>query len=362
MEFFKKYTPHIMAACNSVCKHICFILIFYVVRYFFTFFSEKFTDDELKIWVLALFSVTYFSTSLAFALYSKSQCLTFIQKNSKDVFKTAVSYEFFIDFAVTILFFAIYSVSLFYLPIIIIAVASNVFCFIFSRSVWLNVRDSKEPTAFFTVKLIAHLILSIPGLFLLFLLLSSLSNTLPTFFMVLKLVSYTLVIPIGVGAVLYVRAVIKMHSFIKSFKKFCLNKKIKTPQIKAPYSTVFLPHPTSSFEVELNGKIYSVCLLSFTNIFRPVIFKSDGYFYRISARALKRNEKPMFFYEHKYDFESTNPKLVIITSSPYVVKLQEGSLSKVFDTGDICGSCKLFTPVGLFGAIERNTIHRKSFD
>ena len=307
-------------------------------------------------------SVVYLSTTLAFALYNKQRCLLFFEKNSKDFFSSFFTFDFLIDLAVMILFFFCFSIALVNIFVILFALLSNFFTDIYSKKIWLESPSSKNPTYLFSVKLIVHLVLSIPGLFIMFLLIGAIGPLLRTMIYVGRLLSYTLIIPIILTVFLYIQALNKMRRFLKQLKSFCSANRIKAPNITKPYLSVFVNRPQNIFEIEIHGKIYAVSLLSFTNIFRPVIFKSDGYFYRISARALKRKEKPSFFFETDYTFESNRPKITIITSVPYVVKLQEGTQTKTFDTGDMCGGYKLFTPQGFFGAAERNTIARKTFD
>ena len=313
-------------------------------------------------WKNAIIIVTYLSTAFAFALYNKAQCVLFYEKKSKEIFSEIVSLEMLFDLIFTVIFFGIFTVELVSPIAFISALLSNLLTFIFARSIWLKSMEKENPTRFFTVKLIIHYVASLPGLFLLFLFASSFIPSIPTLLMVARIFSYTLIIPLIASVFLYIRAFIKMHSFIKRLKKYCKDKKVKLPYLKHPYLSVIKAFPDNTFEIEINGRIYACNLLSYTNIFRPVVFKADGYYYRISARNLKQKIKPSLFFETRYGYENKSPKLCIITNEPYVIMLQEGNHLKNFDTGDICGDYKLFTPNGFFGAAERDTIHRKNYD
>ncbi len=362
MNNLKKFTPYYLHIARSIGKHTCIAVIYAVVKYLFFFFSSSHTSSEIFIMKCIIISVVYLSTSLAFAMYNKQRCLSFHQNNSKGIVSSFFTFDFLVDFAVMALFFLCFSIELVNLIVILFAILSNFLTDIYAKKIWSESPSSQNPTYLFSVKLIVHIFLSIPGLFILFLILGSIGPLLRTMLYVVRLLSYTIIIPVILTFFLYVRALDKMHRFLKKLKKFCLANKIKYPNIIKPYLSVFIPKPQNTFEIEIHGKIYEVSLLSFTNIFKPVIIKSDGFFYRISARALKRKEKPSFFFETSYTFESNRSKIIIITSVPYVVKLQEGTQTKTFDTGDTCAGYKIFTPQGFFGAAERNTISRKTFD
>ncbi len=362
MQNLKKIAPYYLTAARSFVKHTCVTVIYVIVKYFYFFFSSTHTANEQFIIKCILLSAVYLSSALAFALYNKQRCLLFLGNNSKDFFSSFFTLDFLIDFAIMALFFFCFSIELVNYIVILFALLSNVLTDIYAKKIWLESLSSKNPTHLFSVKLIVHLVLSIPGLFIIFLVIGAIGPLLLTMLYVGKLLSYTLIIPLILSVFLYIQALNKMRKFLKQLKKFCSANKIKTPNIRNPYLSIFINRPQNTFELEINGKIYSISTLSFTNIFKPVIFKSDGYFYRISARALKRKEKPTFFFETDYTFETTRPKIIIITSVPYVIKLQEGTQTKTFDTGDMCGGYKLFTPQGFFGAAERNTIARKNFD
>lgn len=362
MDCCKKALPYFLGIIRSLCKHSCIALTYIVVKYLFFFFSPKYTAEERFLWQFLLISAVYLSTAFAFSLYNKRQFYSFEAKKSKDVFSGLLSFDFLIDLVGSALFFLCFSIELKSFWVVVFAILSNILTFIFAKRVWLGIVSSKGPTRLFLIKLIVHLFLAVPGLFILFFLAASIIPSLDTLLMVSKLLSYTLIFPVVISIFLYIRALGQMRKFLKKLYKFCADKNIKKPSIKNPYLSVFKVCSDNTFKIEIHGKVYECYLLSFTNIFRPVIFKSDGYFYRISARALKRNEKPTFFFETSYSFDSSCSKVIIITSAPYVVKLQEGTLTKTFDTGDMCGGYKLFTPPGFFGAAERNTISRKTYD
>ena len=362
MNKLKKFAPYYLPVIRSIGKHACIAVIYVIVKYLYFFFSSTHTADEQYIMECIILSVIYLSTAFAFALYNKQRCLIFLEKTSKEFFSGFFTYDFWIDLLGTALFFFCFSIELVSLVVIIFALLSNFFSDIYAKKIWFESPSRKNPTYLFSVKLIVHLVLSIPGVFIMFLLIGAIGPLLRTMIYVGRLLSYTLIIPIILSIFLYIQALNKMRKFLKQLKKFCSEHKIKAPKITKPYLSVFVAMPKNTFEIEIHGKIYEASLLSFTNIFKPVILKNDGYFYRISARALKRKEKPVFFFETDYTFESNHPKIIIITSVPYVIKLQEGTQTKTFDTGDMCGGYKLFTPQGFFGAAERNTIARKTFD
>ncbi len=362
MYNFKKILPYYLPIARSICKHASITMIYIIIKYLYFFFSSSHTAEDKFTIKCILFSAVYLSTALAFALYNKQRCLLFLQNKSKTVFSYFFTFDFLVDIVICALFFFCFSIELVNLFVILFALLSNLLSDIYAKKIWLDSMSRKNTTYLFSLKLIVHLFLSVPGLFILFLLLGSVSPILRTLLYVGTLLSYTLIIPIILTIFLYIRALNKMRIFLKKFNKFCSVNKIKTPYITKPYLSVFINNPKNTFEIEIHEKIYAVSLLSFTNIFKPVIFKNDGFFYRISARALKRKEKPTFFFETDYTFESPHPKIIIITSVPYVTKLQEVSQTKTFDSGDMCGGYKLFTPQGFFGAAERNTIARKSYD
>ncbi len=362
MNNLKKFMPYYLPIARSVGKHACVAVIYVIVKYLYFFFSSTHTAYEQYIMECIVLSVVYLSTAFAFAIYNKQRCLVFLEKASKEFFSGFFTYDFWVDWFGTALFFLCFSGELVNVIVIISVVLSNFFADIYAKKIWLESPSSKNPTHLFSVKLIVHIILSVPGLFIMFLIIGAIGPLLQTMIYVGRLLSYTLIIPVILSFFLYLRAFDKMQRFLKQLKKYCSLYNVKTPIITKPYLSVFVSRPKNTFEIEIHGKIYEVSLLSFTNIFKPVIFRSDGYFYRISARALKRKEKPVFFFETNYTFESNRPKIIIITSVPYVVKLQEGTQTKTFDTGDMCGGYKLFTPQGFFGAAERNTIARKTFD
>ncbi|MBQ6702233.1 MAG: hypothetical protein IJN17_04690 [Clostridia bacterium] len=362
MQNIKKYYPVFMSILSSVVKHLCVTATFLIVKYLFFFFAPRFTPDEKMLWQTLVMVAVYLSTSFAFSLYDKIQFAVFAKKEKQKALPELLSFNFIFDLCVTVVFF-VFIVSDFVHPItVIFAVFSNIGTYIFARTHWLSLIERKKNSWLFTAKFLLHILLAIPGLFVFFFLVSYIIPTVSTIVMVLKLISYTLIIPLVIAVILYIRALKKMSSFLKRLNKYCSEKKVKAPKIKSPYLSVFKNRPKNTFEIEINGKIYTCNLISFTNIFKPVIFKSDGFFYRISARALKRNDRPSMLFESSFEFESSHPRIVIMPSSPYVVMLQEGSMTKTFDTGDICGNYKLFTPDGFFGAAERNTLSRKSYE
>lgn len=364
MSKFDSYMPKVLAALNSLCKHIAVGIAYTIVEYLFFFFTSNYTytAGEAAFWMAAILTVSYVSTAFAFAVYNKLQCLQFLDKNTRDVFSEIRSFTFLIDQVFAIIFFVILSFKVLSpIPIVAAAIANPLF-FIFARRLWLRDAENKHPAHLYTAKLALHYVLSIPALFLLFLFSSSFIPAIPTLLMVGRLLSYLLIFPILLAVFLYIRAFVVMGKFLRSFRAFCKANHIKEPKIRSPYLAIFRTDTGRPFEIEIHGKVYACSIVSFVNIFKPVIFKTDGFYYRISARAMKHNIKPSFTFETSYGYKSDRPKLLLIISEPYVIKIQEGTQSKFFDTGDSCGEYKIFTPKGFFGAAERNTIGRKRFD
>ena len=362
MNNLKKLIPYYLHIARSISKHACIAVIYVIVKYLYFLFSSTHTAKEQSIMECIILSAVYLSTAFAFSLYNKHRCILFLENNSKNSIFSFFTFDFLIDVAGMALFFFCFSIELVNFIVILFALLSNILTDIYAKRIWLDSPSSQNPTYLFSVKLIVHLALSVPGIYILFLVIGAISPLLKTMIYVGTLLSYTLIIPIILTFFLYIKALNKMRKFLKQLKKYCSANKIKTPNITKPYLSVFINQPQNTFEIEIHEKIYTVSLLSFTNIFKPVIFKSDGYFYRISARALKRKETPTLVFETDYKFESNHSKIIIITSVPYVVKLQEGTQTKNFDTGDMAAGYKIFTPRGFFGAAERNTIARKTFD
>lgn len=366
MNLSTKNKPIGTSILYSVLKHGFIALSFALMYKLFNFYSKwanlYYTDSEKQFWLVFLFSVTYLSGAFAFNAYDKRGCVAFLEKQTRDVYSDLYSLNVLFDLVVSGIYFAVASFYFFSVVGVIIAVASNIGTLILARMMWIKKSGSKEPTYLFTAKLIFHLALSLPGMFLLIIFATGFTTSIPTLLMVLKLISYMLIFPAIFIVFIYIRALDQMRKFLKKFKKFCNRNNIKVPVINKPYLSVFATRPSNTFEIEVHGIIYACNILSFANIFLPVIFKTDGYFHRISARKMKQKIKPTLNIETYYGFESTRKKIVLLTSSPYVIKIQEGTLSKTFDSGDVCGEYKIFTPEGFFGAAERNTLSRKRYD
>ncbi len=365
MEELKRILSRITGITTTLFKHISVALIYEAVMYFFLFIASNytFTKPELIFWSNLALIVTYFSTSFAFSLFNRQQCFNFLSKDTNDVFPELLTFDFLFDIIGTaIYFFITCSVGYISFVTVIIAYVSNIVNFILARFMWLKDKQNKVSTRLYEVRLIAHLLLSVVGLSLFFFFMANLIPAVSTLIMIAKMLSYLIFLPIGFTIFLYLRAIHKMRFFLKDFKKFCKSHNIEQPSIIRPYLTVFKANPDTTFLLKTNGKTYSCSLLSFTNIFLPVIFKSDGFSYRLSKRALKDRTKPVLTFEKRYSHESEFPKIIVITSFPSTIMVQYGNKLKDFDTGDMSGDCKIFTPQGFFGAIERKTIDRKSYE
>lgn len=364
MDNFRKYMPYIISCATSFCKHICVMIIYAIIKYLFGILTKSytFTPSEVFFWCSAILSATYISTSFAFSLFNKQACFLFLSKDTKDLLPELLSFDFLQDLFGTAVFFLIFSFEIFSIPAIIAAYVSNLVNFILARFIWLKDKENKVSTRLYELRLISHLLLSVIGLSLLFFFALNLIPAIPTLIMVAKMLSYLIFLPIGLTLFLIFRAIHKMRIFLKHFKTFCKKNEIEYPDIKKPYLAIFKPDPDSVFLLNTRGKTYSCSLVSFTNIFLPAVFKSDGFLYRISSANLKNKTKPAVSLERRYSHTSEYPKIIVITSCPFMVKTQLGNKLKDFDTGDMSGDCKIFTESGFFGAIERNTIERKSFE
>ena len=362
MDNFRKYMPRVISFMYAFVKHIAVVIEYIAVQYLFFFITgiKSFSASDITFWKTFILIVVYFSTSFAFAIYNRQQCFIFLSKETKDIFPELLSFDFISDFVMTLFFFLCFSVELFSPLVIVCALISNLLNFISARRIWLKDKEDKTSTRLYEVRLIAHLVISVIGLFLFFFFASSLIPAVDTIIMIFRLLSYLIFLPIIYTVFVYIRALFKMRSFILGMKKFCKKNNIECNLPSKPYLSVFRNRPDNAFILKLNGKEYSCSIVSFSNIFLPVVFRTDGFFYRLSKTNLKNQTKPMISLERRYSHESDLPKIVIITSSPYIVMVQHGNKLKEFDTGDNCGDCKIFTLQGFLGAVERNTVDRKS--
>ena len=366
MNLSTKSKSLLLTIAYALLKHGFIALSFLWMYKLFAFYSNwafiYYTAPEKTFWITFLFLLTYISGAFAFNSYDKKSCIAFLARETRDVYSDLFSFSVAVDLAVSAIYFVLVSFKFFSVIGITLALLSNVGTLIFSRMLWMKKAGSDNPTFLFLPKLLVHLALSLPGMFILIVLGTGFTTSIPTLLMVLKLLSYMLIFPAIFIVFIYLRAIGQMSKFLRKLKKFCKNNHIKAPKIKAPYLSVFITRPSNTFEIEIHGIIYACNVISFANIFLPVIFKTDGYFHRISARKMKHKIKPTLNLETYYGFDSTRKKIVIMPSSPYVIKIQEGTLSKTFDSGDVCGEYKIFTPEGFFGAAERNTLSRKRYD
>ena len=356
--------PKIISAATYFCKHFFIIAEYIAIQFIFFFFIgiQNFTAGEIGFWKVFILIVVYYSTSFAFALYNKQQCFLFLSKGSKDLFPELLSFDFWCDIAFTLLFFLVFSVEFFSIPALVGALISNVVNFILARYIWLKDKENKTSSRMYNLRLVAHLLLSFIGILLFFFFASALIPAFDTIVMIIKLLSYLIFLPILYTVYVYIRAIFKMKNFISQFKKFCKKNNIEPKLPKNPYLSVFKSRPDSTFTLSIDNKDYSCSLLSFANIFLPVVFRADGFLYRISPYNIKNNIKPLVSFESRYNHETDLPKIVILTSYPYVIMSQEGNKLKNFDTGDICGDSKIFSLQGFVGAVERKTLDRKSFE
>lgn len=364
MDSFYKIMPRIISMATALCKHIFVVAEYIAIQYIFFFFIgiQNFTAGEAGFWKAFILIVIYYSTSFAFALYNKQQCFLFLSKNSKDIFPEFLSFDFWCDIAFTLFFFLVFSVEFFSIAALIVALISNTVNYVFARYIWLKDKENKVSARTYNLRLIAHLLLSVIGIMLFFFFASALIPAFDTIVMVIRLLSYLIILPILYTVYIYIRALSKMKSFISQFKKFCNKNHIKPNLPKNPYLSIFKNRPDNVFILNVGGKKYSCSIISFANVFLPAIFRADGFFYRLSKYNIKNNIKPLVSFESRYTHKSTLPKIVILTSFPYTIMSQEGNKLKNFDTGDICGDSKIFTLQGFIGAVERNTLDRKSFE
>lgn len=356
--------PKIISAATAFCKHVFVVAEYIAIQFIFFFFIgiQNFTAGQVGFWKVFILIVVYYSTSFAFALYNKQQCFLFLSKNTKDIFPELLSFDFWCDIAFTLLFFAVFSVEFFSVPALVGALISNLVNFILARFIWLKDKENKTSSRMYNLRLVAHLLISLIGIMLFFFFASALIPAFDTIVMIIRLLSYLIILPILYTIYIYVRAFFKMKSFIDQFKKFCKKNNIEPNLPKKPYISVFKNRPDNVFELVIDGKKYSCSLISFANIFLPAVFRADGFFYRLSNYNIKNNIKPLVSFESRYSHSSTLPKIVILTSFPYTIMSQEGNKLKNFDTGDICGDSKIFTLQGFIGAVERKTLDRKSFE
>ena len=364
MEELKKVLSNITGITTTLFKHITVSIIFDIITKIFIIFSANysFSNEELSFWLVFILVVTYFSTSFAFSLFNKQQCFKFLSKDTKDILPEFFTFDFLFDIVGTLFFFLFFSLRFVSVFAIVAAMISNIVNFALARFMWLKDKENKISTRYYEIRLVAHLLLSVIGISLFFFFATNLIPAVSTLIMIAKMLSYLIFIPIGLTIVLYLMAIHKMRKFLSDFKKFCKKQNISFPDIKKPYTSVFHSTPDTTFLLFANNKTYSCSLVSFTNIFLPLVFKTDGFMYRISKRNLKDKTKPILSFEKRFTHESEYQKIVIITSSPSTIMVQQGNKLKEFDTGDMCADCKIFTPQGFFGSIERNTIERNSFE
>lgn len=217
----------------------------------------------------------------------------------------------------------------------------------------INKSYSKNKRIFSIIKNIFFIGLSVAFIVIFWPWIKRVASTLYVIVPALRFILYALIV---LYIVFTVSALKKRRSFIKKLKKYNEAKKCTISEIKSPYSSVIFRKKGESFVLNVKGKKYSCKLISFTNRFLPAIFNEDGYYYRISAKMLKQGLSPTFQSNKSFDYKSDLPKILILTSIPYTVLINNKNKMKPIDTGEICGEYLIYNKEGLFGAIERDCI------
>lgn len=364
MGKYKNILTKLISIAYSLCKHISVAIFYLIVQYVFFFFTKNttFTEGEVLFWKVLIFLVVYFNASFTFNVYNKQQCTIFLNKKTNDILPELFSIDLIIDLICTVIFMIIFYSEVSHPISIILPILFNLATYIDARRIWLKSKESKDPTNMFTLKLLSRLFFSLLGIFLFFFFAAQLIPAVETIVMIGRLLTYLIILPILFILFIYIRALFVMKSFLKKFKAVCKHNNIDYPKINKPYLTVFKTRGKVLFTLKIKDITYDCNLVSFANIFFPVVFKEDGFCFRVSYRLLKANEKPSVSLERMFGFESENKKIVILASHPYEMRILEGSRMKEFDTGDTCGKYKIFSISGFAGAVERNTLDRKSYD
>lgn len=364
MNNLKKYMPRLISVVMAFIKHIAVIVQYVVVQYLFFFITgiKNYSPDALLFYKQLIIIFVYINVSFGFAVYNRQQSFRFLSKNTKDILPDFFTFDFLCDIVAFVLFFLVFTFEMNSPIAFIIALISNIINPALARLIWLKDKEDKASTRFFEIKLVSHMIFSTAALFLFFFFAASLIPAVATIVMIFRMLTYLTFLPVGFVVIIYLLAIKKMHTFLKEMKRFCIKNNIEYTPPHSPYLSIFKNRPDNVFEININGKEYSCSLLSFANIYYPVVFRSDGFFYRNTKNNIKNNAKPTIALEWRYTHETDKPQIVILTSAPLMIMVQLGNKLKFFDTGDMCGKTKIFTMQGFIGAVERNTLDRKSFE
>ncbi len=363
----------LVCALKSLSKHLLVSFCVVLVRYVFFFTTREFNylPNEKLVWETIIFITLYFSASFAFNMYNKRGYLIFKEKENKTpMYVELVSFDFLFDTIGLIITVILPGFNIHIATTLIFCLIFNTAAFLFVRLLWKNGNGPSDKSLvvlrtvafilFYSVIMCALFSL-IAGLFPVMSSMKGIFNLLSYHWRTILKVVFGITIPVVIltfGSVFR-----KRRKFIKKLKKFCSEKNFELSEIKKPYISLFSNTLEENFTIKANGKTYSCKMMSFANKLLPVIFKENtGCYYRISSRKLKLGLKPTFSLEHFYAFKSEHQKIIILTSIPYTVMVSLGQKNKIVDSGENCGEYKLFNPTGFFGAIERNTIERKSYD
>ncbi len=359
--------PIHLSFARTIIKHVLAIFAYATVRYIFFLYTKdlKFTPPERTIWETLMFLAAYFSASYAFNVYNKREYLVYISKKTHPPLLFELwSCEFIFDFICLMILMLFTPFNIAYELAVPVTVIINVLTFLLPRKSWLKGKGAATKS-FTSFRLAAVIFFTTLEYCIAFLLLAGLIPVLAMYlqviFLLMPLFKYVYIAIFIIVSLVFLSALKKRRKFMKRLKKFCKQHNYSLSNIHRPYLSVFYISSKPNFTIGANNKQYDVKLISFANKLRPAIFKNDGFFYRTSARNIKYGISPTITTERSYSFESDNPKIVVLTSIPYMILISEFGKTQILDAGDSCGEYKVFNPDGFFGAVERGTIDRKTF-
>ena len=368
MENSKLKNPKFLSASRTIVKHLLVIIVYIIVKYVFYLYTRdmKHTKTDSLIWETLMFLFIYMNTSYAFNVYNRREYIIYTSREKHPpLYFELLSREFIYDFVCFIITVSLGIFNIYYVLAIPLAIATNIFTYLSPRKKWLKGKGaaSKEYTSTRLAGYILFIILEGSLIFLmLFGLLSFASFFFEFFVLIIPYLKYLYIL---IGLIIffaYCSSLSKRHKFIRRLKKFAKKHNVTITDMYKPYLSVFYMTSDPNFVIETNGKKYACKLISFTNKISAVVFKNDGFFFRTSLRNIKYSITPTITTERRYGFDYDGGKVLILTSIPLRVLVNEYGKSKDVDTGDCCGEYKIFFPDGFFGAVDRNTIDRKTYN
>lgn len=382
-----------LSAVRATVKFFCFFAIFNIVNLLFKRFTEKFNEENISEWSLAIMLFVALSVTWAFYNYNKRAKKHFTEScnlsdnsgKTKSFVRVFISSDFLTDTVVCLILSCVSSFAFDYSDIQtllfgnaglnqdikkllvgifigLIFLLVNWFTIYDIRRRWLRNKDlpsKNEILIIFAYLCLITLIYTIgfyiamayvPGLYTYVYIIRKYFWQIISALIVIIAVSFLLI---------NFKRFQKRKNFISKLKKVSVECEFELSDIKNPYLSVFKKTSGESFTVTAYGKDYKCKMISGKRKNISIIFSDKDFL--LFKRTVHIGKKELFsiYSKQNYAFESDVKKCIIITCIPLhcYFKDSNGHMREI-DTGEKIGEYTVFSANGFLGALERNCIDR----